>query len=456
MNFTDFGFKKFINDGLEAKGFTTPTQVQEVVIPVLKKHHNVVGIAHTGTGKTHAFLLPILNNLDYEKQGVVQSLIITPTRELAKQIYDEINFFKPFQPLLRTGLYIGGEDNLKIAESLNNHQPLIAIGTPQKLKELYEQNLLKLTTSTWVVVDEFDMIFDLGFFDDLDFLMSKIRQDSVKALFSATINPQLSPFVKKYIPAVQIVDLIQEKKISKQVKNILIDTKNKDNQEVLTLLLKRLNPYLMIIFVNNKSEVDQVVGWLKAMKIDQVGVLHGDLPPRMRASMLKRIKSNEFRYVVATDIAARGIDIPGVSHVVSLGLPKDLSYYVHRAGRSGRNGLTGESYLLLNLKEQDKINYLTHHGINFEIKKFMHQELVDEKTSKKSSPKKHDLSREEQIILHKYHDKKVKPGYKKKRKQALDKIKKQRRRQHIKENIDKIKKAKYQKRKKEVFGNDEN
>ncbi|MCL8211148.1 DEAD-box ATP-dependent RNA helicase CshB [Mesoplasma sp. JKS002658] len=454
MNFSDFGFKKFINDGLEVKGFTTPTQVQEMVVPILKKHQNVVGIAHTGTGKTYAFLLPILNNLNYEKQGVVQGLIIAPTRELAKQIYDEVNFFKNFQPLLKTGLYIGGEDNLKIAESLTHHQPLLAIGTPQKLKELYEQNLLKLTTSTWVVVDEFDMIFDLGFFDDLDFLMSKIKQDSVKALFSATINPQLSPFVKKYIPAVQIVDLIQEKKITKQVKNILIDTKNKDNQEVLTLLLKRLNPYLMIIFVNNKNEVDRVVGWLKEISIDQVGVLHGDLPPRMRAAMLKRIKNNEFKYVVATDIAARGIDIPGVSHVVSLGLPKDLSYYVHRAGRSGRNGLTGESYLLLNLKEQDKINYLTNHGINFEVKKFLHQDLVNEKTSKKMNPKKHNLSSEEQIILHKYHDKKVKPGYKKKRKQALETIKKQRRRQHIKENIDKIKKAKYQKRKKEVFGND--
>jgi len=148
MNFTEFGFKKFINDGLEAKGFPAPTPVQAVVIPILKKHHNVVGIAHTGTGKTYAFLLPILNNLDYEKQGVIQSLIIVPTRELAQQIYDEINFFKPFQPLLKTGLYIGGEDNLRIAESLNSSQPLIAVGTPQKLKELYEQNLLKLTTST--------------------------------------------------------------------------------------------------------------------------------------------------------------------------------------------------------------------------------------------------------------------------------------------------------------------
>jgi ATP-dependent RNA helicase CshB len=185
------------------------------------------------------------------------------------------------------------------------------------------------------------------------------------------------------------------------------------------------------------------------MKISNVGELHGGLQPRTRATMLKKIKNNEFNYIVATDVAARGIDIEGLSDVISIDLPKDLAYYVHRSGRTGRKDFNGSSYVLYNVKNQDKINILKDKGVEFEIVKLVGNELVPVASPKKKKPA--FVSDQEKQILNKYAHKKVKPGYKKKRKQELDKVKQERRRQHIKENIAKIKKEKYKRRRKEIF-----
>jgi len=449
MKFTDFGFKKFINDELEKREFYFPTPVQEETIPLLKKHQNVIVKAHTGTGKTLAFLLPILNNLNYQAKDHIQCLIIVPTRELAHQIFDEVNSFKEFNKDLTAGLYIGGDDVEKTKDTLKHKQPIIAIGTPAKVRELYELNLLRVTTADWMVVDEFDMIFDLGFFDDLDFIMSKMKKDAVYSLFSATLNNSLKPFLKKYIPHGILVDKSQKQPTNSNIRHVIIDTKNKDNKFVLQTLLKTINPYVALIFVNSKDEVPEVVSWLHEMKISNVGELHGGLQPRTRATMLKKIKNNEFNYIVATDVAARGIDIEGLSDVISIDLPKDLSYYVHRSGRTGRKDFNGSSYVLYNVKNQDKINALKDKGVEFEIVKLVGNELVPVDGPKKKKPA--FVSDQEKQILNKYAHKKVKPGYKKKRKQELDKVKQERRRQHIKENIAKIKKEKYKRRRKEIF-----
>jgi len=449
MKFSDFGFKKFINDGLEKKEFYFPTPIQEEVIPLMKKHQNVVAKAHTGTGKTYAFLLPILNNLNYDNPEI-QALIIAPSRELAQQIFEDVRFFKQFNDKINVGLFIGGDDTEKTREKISQKQPMIAIGTPSKLKELYEENLLRVTTAKWIVVDEFDMIFDLGFFEDLDFMMEKARKDAVKALFSATFNEVLRPFLKKYIPNGIFVDKVLKEQTSKNIKHVIVDTKNKDNKVVLEALIKFINPYISLIFVNSKEEVPKVVGWLKEFGLKNIGEIHGGLQPRTRNAMLKKIKNNEFNYIVATDVAARGIDIEGLSDVISIDLPKDLSYYVHRSGRTGRQNFSGTSYVLYNIKNKDKISVLEKNGINFEIVKLINNELVP--VQKPKAKKATVMGTEEKKVLNRYKNQKVKPGYKKKRKQELDQIKKKRRRKHIKENIERIKKEKYKKRQKEVFG----
>ncbi|WP_434341654.1 DEAD/DEAH box helicase [Mycoplasma putrefaciens] len=455
MKFTDFGFKKYINDTLQEIEFIYPTSIQQKVIPLFKKRQNIIALAHTGTGKTHSFLLPILNNLDLDllktKQHV-QAVIITPTRELAKQIYLNIQQFAKLNPKITYAMFIGGEDINKNLEQLKKAQPAIVIGTPGRLKELYDQNQLRLTTASYLVIDECDMIFDLGFIEDVDYLISKMNNNPTIGIFSATINKQLKNFASKYLKNVILIDDSKKQLATKNVRHILIDTKNREIEESLTKIINSINPFLCLIFVNQKDQIANIVKILHTNKILRVGELHGDLQPRTRMTMLKKIKNHEYKYVVATDVASRGVDITGVSHVISIDLPKDLNYYIHRSGRTGRNKLTGISYVIYNLKNQEQIKQLIKKGINFEVQKLVDDQLVDI-TSLKATKKitYQNLDLESKQVINKYQNQKVKPNYRKKRKQELEKIKQKIRRQHIKENIEKIKKQKYKKRRQELF-----
>ncbi|WP_434329287.1 DEAD/DEAH box helicase [Mycoplasma capricolum subsp. capricolum] len=452
MKFTDFGFKKYINDTLDQIEFIAATSIQQKVIPLLKKHQNVIALAHTGTGKTHSFLLPILNNLKLEENNnYVQAVIISPTRELSLQIYQNTKLFLKNNPLINCNLFIGGEDISKNIEQLEKKQPHIVIGTPTRLKELYDLNKLRLTTTSYFIIDECDMIFDLGFIEDVDYLISKINQNVTIGIFSATISQQLSVFCKKYIKNAHFIDDSQNKISTSNVKHILIDTKNKELEQSLIQIINSINPFLCIIFVNQKDEISKIVEILHKNNIKQVAELHGNLQPRLRISMLKKIQNNEFKYLVATDVASRGVDIKGVSHIISINLPSDLTYYIHRSGRTGRNNSTGYSYIIYNLKNKTQIEELIKKGIEFEIKKLIDNQLVDIKTNYKKVKVFKELDAESKQVINKYKNKKVKPNYKKKRKQELDKIKQKIRRKHIKENIEKIKKAKYQKRRSELF-----
>ncbi|ADK69480.1 DEAD/DEAH box helicase [Mycoplasma mycoides subsp. mycoides] len=452
MKFTDFGFKKYINDTLDQIEFIAPTSIQQKVIPLLKKHKNVIALAHTGTGKTHSFLLPILNNLKLEENNnYAQAVIISPTRELSLQIYQNTKLFFKNNPLINCNLFIGGEDISKNIEQLEKKQPHIVIGTPTRLKELYDLNKLRLTTTSYFIIDECDMIFDLGFIEDVDYLISKINQDVTIGIFSATISQQLSVFCKKYIKNAHFIDDSQNKISTSNVKHILIDTKNKELEQSLIQIINSINPFLCIIFVNQKDEISKIVEILHKNNIKQVAELHGNLQPRLRLSMLKKIQNNEFKYLVATDVASRGVDVKGVSHIISINLPNDLTYYIHRSGRTGRNNSTGYSYIIYNLKNKIQIEELIKKGIEFETKKLIDNQLVDIKTNYKKVKVFKELDAESKQVINKYKNKKVKPNYKKKRKQELDKIKQKIRRKHIKENIEKIKKAKYQKRRAELF-----
>ncbi|WP_434323505.1 DEAD/DEAH box helicase [Mycoplasma capricolum] len=452
MKFTDFGFKKYVNDTLDQIEFIAATSIQQKVIPLLKKHQNVIALAHTGTGKTHSFLLPILNNLKLEENNnYVQAVIISPTRELSLQIYQNTKLFLKNNPLINCNLFIGGEDISKNIEQLEKKQPHIVIGTPTRLKELYDLNKLRLTTTSYFIIDECDMIFDLGFIEDVDYLISKINQNVTIGIFSATISQQLSVFCKKYIKNAHFIDDSQNKISTSNVKHILIDTKNKELEQSLIQIINSINPFLCIIFVNQKDEISKIVEILHKNNIKQVAELHGNLQPRLRLSMLKKIQNNEFKYLVATDVASRGVDIKGVSHIISINLPSDLTYYIHRSGRTGRNNSTGYSYIIYNLKNKTQIEELIKKGIEFETKKLIDNQLVDIKTNYKKVKVFKELDAESKQVINKYKNKKVKPNYKKKRKQELDKIKQKIRRKHIKENIEKIKKAKYQKRRSELF-----
>ncbi|AHI52802.1 DEAD/DEAH box helicase [Spiroplasma culicicola] len=452
MKFSDFGFKKFLNDALDKIGFSKPTGIQQKVIPLLKKHKSVIAQSHTGTGKTHAFLLPILNNLDYSSNKV-QCLIITPTRELARQIYANIKELLAFNPEATSAIYVGGDDVEKHQDGLKNKQPMIVVGTPTRLRGLYDTNYLQLTTTNYVVIDECDMIFDLGFIDDVDFMISKINKQANISLFSATINNAIKPFLTKYLSGSVFIENMADKPSNKNIEHILVWTKNRQNKELINLIIRKINPYVAMIFVNRKDQIKEIIGWLNEAGIKNVGELHGDLDPRQRTNMQKRIQNMEFKWIVASDVAARGIDIDGVSHIISIDLPRELDYYIHRSGRTGRNNYTGQSYVLFNSTNQHQIDELKSMGIEFSNKKLANNDLVDinPKVKKKIIDPNNPVAVEEQKIISKYKKQPVKPGYKKKRKAEIDKLKKDVRRKHIKESIAKIKKEKYKKRREELF-----
>nr|VZK65315.1 DEAD-box ATP-dependent RNA helicase CshB [Mycoplasma feriruminatoris] len=256
MKFTDFGFKKYINDTLEQIEFIAPTSIQKKVIPLLKKHQNVIALAHTGTGKTHSFLLPILNNLDLNNdQNYVQAVIISPTRELALQIYQNTKLFLKNNDLISCNLFIGGEDISKNIEQLDKKQPHIVIGTPTRLKELYDLNKLRLTTTNYLIIDECDMIFELGFIEDVDYLISKINQKTTIGIFSATISQQLTIFCKKYIKNAHFIDDSNNKISTTNVKHVLIDTKNKELEQSLSQIINSINPFYVLFLLIKKMKL---------------------------------------------------------------------------------------------------------------------------------------------------------------------------------------------------------
>ncbi|AGM25950.1 ATP-dependent RNA helicase [Spiroplasma syrphidicola EA-1] len=456
--FSSFGLKKFLNDGLVDLKFSEPTLVQEQVIPLLQKHQNVICLANTGTGKSHAFILPILNNLDYQLNRI-QSVIVTPTRELAKQIYENIRFFKTYQPELQVGCFIGGEDIKRQVEQLQKSQPQIIVVTPTRLKDLFLADALNFGKLSSFIIDECDMIFDLGFIDDVDYILSKVNNDVKVSVFSATIAEALKPFLLKYLKNPHFIDVNKSTVTNQNIEHVLIPTKHQDRGKVLLKVLATINPYLCIIFVNRREEIP---GYFDLLRENGYSVcqLHAGLEPRLRTQMVKRIKNLEFKYVIATDVAARGIDLDGVSHVISIDLPNNLEYYIHRSGRTGRGQYTGKSYVLYDTKNLNLVKQLEQWGITFEYQKWnSSNELVTinlEPVRKKYQPQ--TTTNEVNKIINRYktknNNKKVKPGYKKKRKEEIDNLTKQIRREHIKNSIKKIKKEKAKERGKKLFDKD--
>ncbi|WP_338970741.1 DEAD/DEAH box helicase [Spiroplasma endosymbiont of Labia minor] len=453
MEFKDFGFKKFINDALNDLNFVTPTNIQKEVIPLIKKHHPVIGLANTGTGKSHSFILPIINNLEFDLKDKIQFIIMSPTRELAQQLYGNIMQIKKFNAALTCSLIISGSMDDNKIKALEKNQSQIIIGTPKSLKEMYDQKILKLTTAKYIVIDECDMIFNLDFIDDVDYLLSKMNLNNLEiSMFSATISNKIKSFINKYIKNALLIDLVKNEKINQKISHNLIWTKNKSNLETLDKLLVNLNPYIAMIFVNKKEEIAQVLELLHKNGINQVGELHGNLSNRQRDMMIKRIKNNDFKYIVVSDLAARGIDIKGVSHVISLDLPKNLEFYIHRSGRTGREGSNeGYSYIFSNYKNEHLIKKIKDFGIKFNEFDLNNNKIIKKNLTKNNKNINSKTSVQEQKIIGKFKGKKIKPGYKKKRKSEIDELHRKVRRDHIKESIKKIKEEKYKERRKKIF-----
>ena len=441
-SFQSFCLPDFCNQVIQEKGFTAPTTIQEKVIPLFQKDKDIIGISQTGTGKTHAFLLPIMERMDITKDQV-QAVITAPTRELASQIFQQAKLFVKYQPQLRISLIVGGEDRQKSIAKLNK-QPHIVIGTPGRIKDLsLDSQALQITTADVVVIDEADMTLEFGYLEDIDAFLGKMKKDLQLLVFSATIPQMLRPFLKQYMKTPTIIEIDQHKVTSDQVEHILVATKHKDRIQILESMMQIIKPYICLIFCNTRKEAQSVSQQLRNDGLT-IGELHGDLEPRERKKTMRRIHAMEYQFVVVTDIAARGIDIDGVSHVINMGLPNDIDFYIHRSGRCGRLKYTGICFSLYDSKEENKIVALERRGISFQnwsIENNQFTDLGPRKKRVKRVRQQTELEKKVQSIVRK--PTKVKPGYKKKRKREIDTIVRKQKRTMIQQDIRRQKKERY-------------
>lgn len=423
MSFKNFKFKEFINKGLQAIGFITPTEIQKIVIPKALKYQSIIGKSATGTGKTHAFILPILQNLTDETY--VQAVIISPTRELAQQLFTELNKLIEFNPSIDARIYVGGTNRDAEIKRLEKSQPQIVVGTIGKIKDLaIDENVLKIHRARTVVIDEADMVFEANEMEEVDKIFSVFTQDVQMLTFSATIPNDLIKFLNKYLSKCELID-ITNKAISKDsIEHVFIPTKNKDKNELLLTLLNSFNPFLALIFANTKTKVDEIAEYLSNNNI-RLLKLTGDLEARERKQVLKRIKDGQVQFVVASDIASRGIDIHGVSHVINYELPDDIEFYIHRTGRTARHDFDGVAISFYDYEDDLYIEKLKNKGLTCKYKTIKDGQLVPTKERNYRIKSKETLEIEAQVHKKYPVPKKVKPGYKKKRKALITKELKQ-------------------------------
>ena len=415
MKFTEFKFKDYIQEALIDLNFVEATEVQEKLIPLVLAGRDLVGESKTGSGKTHTFLLPIFQKMN-ENADNVQAVITAPSRELATQIYQAARQIATFSDKeIRVAHYVGGTDKNRQIGKLAFSQPHIVIGTPGRIYDLVKSGDLAIHKANTFVVDEADMTLDMGFLETVDKIASSLPKDLQFLVFSATIPQKLQPFLKKYLSNPVIEQIKTKTVISDTIENWLISTKGRDKNAQIYKITQLLQPYLAMIFVNTKTRADELHSYLTAQGL-KVAKIHGDIAPRERKRIMNQVKNLDFEYIVATDLAARGIDIEGVSHVINDAIPQDLSFFVHRVGRTGRNGLSGTAITLYQPSDDSDIRELEKMGIHFIPKMIKNGEFQDtyDRDRRANREKTQEKLDTEMIGLVKKKKKKIKPGYKKK------------------------------------------
>ena len=431
MKFANYDLKPYIYDGLRFIEFYETTEIQSIVIPKILNNENVICKSNTGTGKTHSFIIPMLQKLN-EDEKCVQATIISPTRELCEQIYNEINKIIKFNKEIDCRMYIGGTDREQEIKRLEKSQPQIVIGTIGKINDLaVNNNYLKIHTSNIVVIDEADMVFEDEDIESIDRVFSKLNEEIQIALFSATISNEVVKFINHYLKKCEVINITNKKELIKsEINHAFIPTKNQDKSELLLSLLKTFEPYLCLIFANTKEKVNELASFLADNGV-VCTKLTGDLQPRERKQVLKRIKDGAFKYVVCSDIASRGLDITGVSHVINFELPKDIDFFIHRVGRTARYHLDGIAISFYDYEDDDYINNLRRKGLTCTYMALKNGVLKE--TAKRNRPLKAKkvVKIEEELHLKTPMPKKVKPGYKKKRNEEIKKKLKKMKRKKI-------------------------
>lgn len=448
--FNDFHLQPYLLKAIKAINFRQPTAIQSRVIPDIMNGQSVVGQSATGSGKTHAFLLPLFSKIDPNRQ-TVQAVITTPSRELAYQIYGAAKQLNKFAPqALTIHNYVGGTDKQHQLDQLARKQPQLVIGTPGRVLDLINDQALDIHTAKMFVVDEADMTLDMGFLHQVDQIAGNFPDDLQMMVFSATIPQKLRPFLKKYLANPVVEEIPTQAVINPDVDNWLMSTKGQDKNQLIYRLLTLGEPYLALVFANTKERVEELTHYLEKQGL-KVAMIHGGLEARRRKRTMRQIKNLDYQYVVATDLAARGIDIDGVSLVINDDIPTDLEYFVHRVGRTGRNGMKGTAITLYAPAEDQLIAKLEERGIKFTPKELRHGRLVtthDRNRRKNYHRKQAELDPSLKGFVKKT-KRKVKPGYKKRIKRVIKDDEQQKRKLELRHKIRKAKRARQKQHRRE-------
>ena len=420
-------------------GFRELTRVQETCIKESRKGKDLIVLSKTGTGKTHAYLFPIMEMINPQSDKT-QVLISLPTRELAYQVYENARRMIEVLPDLRIAFLSGGTEKKRSLSKLEK-APHIIIGTPGRIKDLFADNLIRVDFVQMYVIDEADMTLEYGFLEDIDTVFSHMVKDPQVLCYSATFPQELQVFAKKYLSDPKLVQVSDEKRDPK-IEHILVPCKHRSYEETLYAILEGFQPYVCLIFANSKEEAEKTHQYLTDKGIKAL-LLHGGLENRERQRAVKALSRKEYTYVVASDVASRGIDIDGITHVVSMGFPKQLQFYTHRAGRTGRNTREGVCYALYKEEDIPSVKTLSDQGIRFKAMEYKNGAWKKANNPVAEKKSRFDLTEKEIAMTLKRKNEKVKPNYKKKKNQEIEKIKRNKKREFIREKIKEEKKERY-------------
>ncbi|PIN99772.1 ATP-dependent helicase [archaeon CG10_big_fil_rev_8_21_14_0_10_43_11] len=380
-------------------GFEKPTEIQEKTIPLIVSGRDIIGASATGSGKTLAFASAIIQNTT--RSGSVQALVLTPTRELAEQVCNAIKAFSKHTKLSVIAVYggVGIEPQIRKLQSAD-----VVVGTPGRILDHVSRRTINLQNTRFLVLDEADKMFDMGFKDDVERIISKTPKERQTMLFSATITEDVVHLSQKHMnnPVRVIASTLVD---PKKLHQIYYDVEDGLKLSVLVYLLKREKSGLVMVFCNSRRMVDRVAKSLKKQDIDAKAI-HGGFSQNRRSNVMEEFNTGEELVLVCTDVAARGLDISGVSHVYNFDIPDEANQYVHRIGRTARAGEAGIAINLLSARDHEKFSHVLHENdLHIERVQTPYVQRValehgDEERRRNFGPRKHHRNQSRSRVAH--------------------------------------------------------